>query len=62
VLTDTASQIGDQAQVFIVVNHEKYFWPDLMRGMIVDGDIGSDITKYTGSTTDDGQNNEICSQ
>lgn len=62
VLTDTASQIGVQAQVFIVVNDEDYFWPDLMRGMIVDGEMGADIAMYTGSTTGDSRNNEICSQ
>jgi hypothetical protein len=62
ILNDTASQIGVQAQVFIVVNDDTYFWPDLMRGMIVDGDMGSDIAHYTGSTTSDARNNEICSQ
>ncbi|KAL3922662.1 MAG: hypothetical protein SGILL_002087 [Bacillariaceae sp.] len=62
VLTDTASQIGVQAQVFIVVNDESYFWPDLMRGMIVDGAMGTNVAMYTGSTTGDARNNEICSQ
>lgn len=62
VLTDTASQVGVQAQVFIVVNDDSYFWPDLMRGMIVDGEMGSDIAKYTGSTTGDKRDNEVCSQ
>lgn len=62
VLTDTASQIGVQAQVFIVVNDEDYFWPDLMRGMIVDGAMGSDVAMYTGSTTGDSRDNVICSQ
>ena len=57
-----ASAVGVQAQVFIVVNDEQYFWPDLMRGMIVDGDFGSDVAKYTGSTTGDARSNEICSQ
>jgi hypothetical protein len=57
-----ASAVGVQAQVFIVVNDESYFWPDLMRGMIVDGDMGSDVAMYTGSTTGDGRSNEICSQ
>jgi len=59
---DIASAVGVQAQVFIVVNDESYFWPDLMRGMIVDGDFGSDVAKYTGSTTGDSRDNEICSQ
>jgi len=58
---DIANAVGVQAQVFTVVNDEAYFWPDLMRGMIVDGDMGTDIAKYTGSTTGDSRNNEICS-
>lgn len=62
VLTDTAGQIGVQGQVFIVVNDESYYWPDLMRGMIVDGDMGKDIAMYTGSTTGTTRDNEICSQ
>jgi hypothetical protein len=59
---DISNAVGVQAQVFVVVNDESYFWPDMMRGMIVDGDFGSDVAKYTGSTTGDGRNNEICSQ
>lgn len=60
-LTATHSQIGVQAQVFTVVNDESYYYPDVMRGMIVDGDLGADIAKYTGSTTGTSVNNEICS-
>jgi len=62
VITDTASQIGVQAQVFTIVNDESYYYPDLMRGMIVDGNKGSDMAYYTGSTTGTTRNNEICSQ
>eukprot|EP00543_Licmophora_paradoxa_P002692 CAMPEP_0202443400 /NCGR_PEP_ID=MMETSP1360-20130828/2681_1 /ASSEMBLY_ACC=CAM_ASM_000848 /TAXON_ID=515479 /ORGANISM="Licmophora paradoxa, Strain CCMP2313" /LENGTH=368 /DNA_ID=CAMNT_0049059081 /DNA_START=94 /DNA_END=1200 /DNA_ORIENTATION=- len=62
VLTDTAAQIGVQAQVFIIVNDESYYYPDLMRGMIVDGEMGADIAKYTGSTTGTSRDNDICSQ
>lgn len=62
VLTDTASQVGVQAQVFTVVNDEAFYYPDLMRGMIVDGEKGADIAKYTGSTTGSSRNNEVCSQ
>jgi hypothetical protein len=54
-------QVGVQAQVFTIVNDEDYFYPDLMRGMIVDGEMGTEITKYTGSTTGTSRNNEICS-
>jgi len=53
--------VGVQAQVFTIVNDEDYYYPDLMRGMIVDGDFGADVAKYTGSTTGTSRNNEICS-
>lgn len=61
-LTDTAAQIGVQAQVFTIVNDESYYFPDLMHGMIVDGDFGADMAMYTGSTTGTSRDNEICSQ
>jgi len=50
-----------QAQVFTIVNDEDYYYPDLMRGMIVDGDYGAEITKYTGSTTGQTFSNTLCS-
>uniref|UniRef100_A0A7S2U9R3 Uncharacterized protein n=1 Tax=Attheya septentrionalis TaxID=420275 RepID=A0A7S2U9R3_9STRA len=54
--------IGVQTQIFTIVNDEDYYYSDLFRGMIVDGDkMGTDITKYTGSTTGSNFNNEICS-
>jgi len=62
VISDTASQIGVQAQVFTIVNDESYYYPDLMRGMIVDGEYGSDMAMYTGSTTGTTRDNEVCSQ
>ncbi|CAB9526210.1 expressed unknown protein [Seminavis robusta] len=62
VLTDTAAQIGVQGQVFTIVNDEAYYYPDLMRGMIVDGEFGADMAMYTGSTTGTSRDNEICSQ
>ena len=43
--------VGVQAQIFTIVNDESYYYPDLMRGMIVDGEFGMDVAKYTGSTT-----------
>ena len=43
--------VGVQAQIFTIVNDESYYYPDLMRGMIIDKDFGKDIAKYTGSTT-----------
>jgi hypothetical protein len=50
-----------QSQVFTIVNDESYYCPDLMHGMIVDGDMGTDVAKYTGSTTGTTRDNEICS-
>jgi hypothetical protein len=61
VISDTAQQIGVQSQVFTIVNDEDYYYPDLFRGMIVDGDMGTDLAIYTGSTTGPSVNNEICS-
>lgn len=60
-LSRLPEQIGVQGQAFVIVNDEDYFYPDLMRGMIVDGEMGKDITKYTGSTTGTSRDNEICS-
>jgi len=59
---NTFQKIGVQAQVFTIVNDEDYYYADLMRGWIVDGDYGADIAKYTGSTTGTSRNNEICSR
>jgi len=55
-------KVGVQGQVFTIVNDESYYYPDLIRGMIKDGEYGSDIAMYTGSTTGTSRNNEICSQ
>eukprot|EP00984_Skeletonema_dohrnii_P037784 scaffold40251_cov155-Skeletonema_dohrnii-CCMP3373.AAC.1 len=59
-----ASNVGVHGQVFTVVNDEQYFYPDMMRGMIVDKqrNMGTDIHYYTGSTTGTSRNNEMCSQ
>jgi len=62
VITSTSQQIGVQAQIFTVVNDEDYYYPDLMRGMIIEGDYGLNITKYTGSTTGTSRSNTICSK
>ena len=61
VLTDTAAQIGVQAQIFTIVNDEDYYYPDLFRGMIVEGERGTEITGYTGSTTGTTRSNSVCS-
>ena len=55
-------KIGVQGQVFTIVNDERYYYPDLMRGMIKDGDYGKDMATYTGSTTGTSRDNEFCSQ
>ena len=62
-LTKLPEQVGVQGQVFTIVNDEDYYWPDMMRGMIVDADLemGVEITKYTGSTTGTSRDNEVCS-
>lgn len=59
---NTHEAIGVQGQVFTVVNDERYYYPDLFRGMIVDGDRGTDIAYYTGSTTGTSRDNVVCSQ
>lgn len=62
-LNNVARDIGIQAQVFTVVNDEEYYYPDLISGMIQVGDWGTDLAKYTGSTTGTSRNNEdSCSQ
>eukprot|EP00565_Helicotheca_tamesis_P004374 CAMPEP_0185724062 /NCGR_PEP_ID=MMETSP1171-20130828/662_1 /TAXON_ID=374046 /ORGANISM="Helicotheca tamensis, Strain CCMP826" /LENGTH=367 /DNA_ID=CAMNT_0028391837 /DNA_START=124 /DNA_END=1227 /DNA_ORIENTATION=- len=61
-LSRTQEQIGVQAQIFTIVNDEDYYYPNLMRGMIVDGDFGQDIAYYTGSTTGTTRDNDMCSQ
>ena len=66
----TALQIAIQAQVFTIINDEEYYYPDLLRGMIVTGDYGQDVVAYVGSTTassvlannNNNNNNNLCSQ
>merc|ERR1711988_1150907 len=58
-----ASNVGVQSQVFTVGNDESYYYPDLMRGMIVtdDGVYGRDLAIYAGSSTGTGRDNKWCS-
>jgi hypothetical protein len=58
---DVAKNVGVQAQVFTLVNDESLYFPDLFRGMIVDGAYGADVAKYTGSTTGTSRSNTVCS-
>jgi len=57
-----ANAVGVQSQVFVIVNDENYYYPDLIRGMIVDGDFGKDVAAYTGSTTGTTRSNSVCSK
>jgi len=57
-----ARNVGVHGQVFTVVNDESYFYPDMIRGMIVDGELGKDIHYYTGSTTGTTRDNVMCSR
>lgn len=59
-LTDA---VGVQGQIFTIVNDESFYYPDLMRGMVVDTgmDMGTDITYYTGSSTGTTRDNTMCS-
>jgi len=59
---NTFTKIGVQSQVFTIVNDENYYYPDLMRGMIIDGEYGQDVGKYTGSTTGTSRSNTVCSR
>lgn len=59
---NTYTKIGVQSQTFTIVNDENYYYPDLIRGMIVDGDYGKDVGAYTGSTTGTSRDNTVCSQ
>ena len=61
VISSTNKHIGVQSQTFTIVNDEAYYYPDLIKGMIVDGQFGDDMVFYTGSTTGDGRSNSICS-
>ena len=54
-------QVGVQGQVFTIVNDDSYYYPDMIRGMIVDDSYGEDIAAYTGSTTGTTRNNTMCS-
>ena len=44
-----------------MVNDGEYLYPDPMRDKVVDGESGTDIAKYTGSTTGTTRNNKSCS-
>jgi len=62
VLANLSIHVGVQAQVFTIINDEDYYYPDLMRGMIIDGDYGKSMAHYTGSTTGTSRSNTVCSK
>jgi hypothetical protein len=43
-VTDFSHAVGVQSQTFTIVNDEAYYYPDLMRGMIVDANHGKTVT------------------
>lgn len=60
---NTFEKIGVQAQVFTIINDEHYYYPDLIRGAIMgQGDMWTDVSYYTGSTTGTSRNNQMCSR
>ena len=60
-VTDFSASVGVQSQVFTIVNDEAYYYPDLIRGMIVDANHGKTVTAYSGSTTGTSRSNTVCS-
>ena len=60
-VTDFSASVGVQSQVFTIVNDEAYYYPDLIRGMIVDANHGETVTAYSGSTTGTSRSNTMCS-
>lgn len=58
-----ANAVGVHGQVFTIVNDEAYYYPDLIRGMVVDDEnqMGIDVGIYTGSTTGTSRDNTVCS-
>jgi len=59
---NTYQTVGVQSQTFTVINDEQYYNPNLINGMIVNGDHGSDMAMYTGSTTGQSRDNNMCSR
>jgi len=61
---NTYEKIGVQSQVFTVVNDEAFYNGNLIAGMINDpiSYKGTDVAKYTGSTTGTSRDNNICSR
>merc|ERR1712226_876382 len=63
---NTWENIGVQGQVFTIVNDEAFYYPDLIKGMLISEagashNYGQDIAYYTGSTTGTSRDNTMCS-
>jgi len=57
-----SNAVGVQGQVFTIINDESYYYPDLMRGMVVSAPFfGQDVAVYTGSSTGTSRDNSMCS-
>merc|ERR1712137_321204 len=56
-----AHAVGVHSQVFTIVNDENYYYPNLMKGMIVNAatNHGQDVIAYTGSSTGTSRGNTI---
>merc|ERR1712048_896930 len=56
-----ANAAGVHAQIFTIVNDEDYYYPNLMKGMIVNPETnhGVDVIAYTGSSTGTSRGNTI---
>lgn len=58
---DVANNVGVEGQIFTIVNDDNYYYPHLFDGMIREGEYGTDLAIYTGSTTGDSKNMTHCS-
>jgi len=64
---NTYEKIGVQGQVYTIVNDglgtaSPFHYDNMIAGMIMEGEFGQDIAKYTGSTTGTSRDNEMCSR
>ena len=64
---NTYEKIGVQGQVYTIVNDglgtaSPFHHDNMIAGMLMEGEFGQDIAKYTGSTTGTTRDNEVCSR
>ena len=60
-LKNMAQAVGVEGQVFTIVNDDAYDRNLGLAGAIRGGELWQDVARYTGSTTGQSRNNEICS-